>query len=103
MSRLSAGKVAFFHPTRPREVVLLQNAVCKLETSISLVLFRASAASPVPSPYGGGEGIRTPDPLLAKQVLSRLSYTPICGLSFYHALLLIFDSTFSNRLIHSTS
>ncbi len=25
---------------------------------------------------GGGEGIRTPDPLLAKQVLSRLSYTP---------------------------
>ena len=33
---------------------------------------------------GGGEGIRTPDPLLAKQVLSRLSYTPICGLPFYH-------------------
>ncbi len=31
---------------------------------------------------GGGEGIRTPDPLLAKQVLSRLSYTPICGLPF---------------------
>ena len=27
-------------------------------------------------PGGGGEGIRTPDPLLAKQVLSRLSYTP---------------------------
>ena len=26
--------------------------------------------------FGGGEGIRTPDPLLAKQVLSRLSYTP---------------------------
>ena len=25
---------------------------------------------------GGGAGIRTPDPLLAKQVLSRLSYTP---------------------------
>ena len=25
---------------------------------------------------GGGEGTRTPDPLLAKQVLSRLSYTP---------------------------
>ena len=25
---------------------------------------------------GGGEEIRTPDPLLAKQVLSRLSYTP---------------------------
>ena len=25
---------------------------------------------------GGAEGIRTPDPLLAKQVLSRLSYSP---------------------------
>jgi hypothetical protein len=27
---------------------------------------------------GGREGIRTPDPLLAKQVLSQLSYTPKC-------------------------
>ena len=26
----------------------------------------------------GGEGIRTPDPLLAKQVLYQLSYTPGC-------------------------
>ena len=26
---------------------------------------------------GGDEGIRTPDPLLAGQVLSQLSYTPI--------------------------
>ena len=26
---------------------------------------------------GGDEGNRTPDPLLAKQVLSQLSYTPI--------------------------
>ncbi|MBF8267404.1 MAG: hypothetical protein HW388_912, partial [Dehalococcoidia bacterium] len=25
----------------------------------------------------GAEGIRTPDPLLAKQVLSRLSYSPV--------------------------
>ena len=28
------------------------------------------------SPFGGDEGIRTPDPLLAGQVLSQLSYTP---------------------------
>ena len=27
--------------------------------------------------YGGDEEIRTPDPLLARQVLSQLSYTPI--------------------------
>ena len=32
---------------------------------------------------GGDEGNRTPDPLLAKQVLSQLSYTPIfSGLAF---------------------
>ena len=30
-------------------------------------------------PYGGDEEDRTPDPLLAKQVLSQLSYTPIFG------------------------
>jgi hypothetical protein len=28
------------------------------------------------SKYGGAEGIRTPDLLLAKQALSRLSYSP---------------------------
>ena len=27
--------------------------------------------------HSGDEGIRTPDPLLARQVLSQLSYTPI--------------------------
>jgi hypothetical protein len=27
--------------------------------------------------YGGDEEIRTPDPLLARQVLSQLSYTPM--------------------------
>jgi hypothetical protein len=31
---------------------------------------------------GGREGIRTPDPLLAKQVLSQLSYTPTIGALF---------------------
>ena len=29
------------------------------------------------APLGGDEGIRTPDPLLAGQVLSQLSYTPV--------------------------
>ena len=33
--------------------------------------------------FGGGEGIRTPDPLLAKQVLSRLSYTPTYSVCDY--------------------
>src|SRR5690349_16306448 len=31
---------------------------------------------------GGREGIRTPDPLLAKQVLSQLSYTPTVRVTF---------------------
>ena len=30
---------------------------------------------------GGREEIRTPDPLLAKQVLSQLSYTPTVGVT----------------------
>ena len=35
--------------------------------------------------YGGDEEIRTPDPLLARQVLSQLSYTP--RLSFLYMTL----------------
>ena len=35
------------------------------------------------SPYGGDERDRTADPLLARQVLSQLSYTPISWLSFF--------------------
>ena len=34
----------------------------------------------------GDEGIRTPDPLLARQVLSQLSYTPIGVLLIYFLL-----------------
>ena len=42
------------------------------------------------SPCGGDERVRTADPLLAKQVLSQLSYTPVfvkclpCAYSFEH-------------------
>ena len=31
-------------------------------------------------PTSGAEGIRTPDPLLARQVLSQLSYNPLVSL-----------------------
>ena len=34
--------------------------------------------------YGGRDRVRTCDPLLAKQVLSQLSYTPIETGSFEH-------------------
>ena len=33
--------------------------------------------------HSGDEGIRTPDPLLARQVLSQLSYTPIGVLLYF--------------------
>ena len=38
--------------------------------------------------HSGDEGIRTPDPLLARQVLSQLSYTPIGVLlySFFQSM-----------------
>ena len=38
---------------------------------------RASSATGGESPPGGDEQIRTVDPLLARQVLSHLSYTPV--------------------------
>ena len=37
--------------------------------------------------FGGDEGNRTLDPLLAGQVLSQLSYTPIKGLKDHFAIL----------------
>ena len=38
--------------------------------------------------HSGDEGIRTPDPLLARQVLSQLSYTPM-GIFIYKYLLIL--------------
>ena len=35
----------------------------------------------LPTPFGGDEEDRTPDPLLARQVLSQLSYTPSFSIS----------------------
>ena len=43
----------------------------------------------LPTPFGGDEEDRTPDPLLAKQVLSQLSYTP-ARLSLFTGLFLFF-------------
>ena len=36
--------------------------------------------------HSGDEGIRTPDPLLARQVLSQLSYTPIGFVCIYFSV-----------------
>ena len=40
----------------------------------------------LPTPCGGDEEDRTPDPLLARQVLSQLSYTPIFGVPAFSSL-----------------
>ena len=46
--------------------------------TLRLSVVRSSQLSygPVSIPYGGDKRDRTADPLLAKQVLSQLSYTP---------------------------
>ena len=46
-------------------------------------------------PYGGDEEDRTPDPLLAKQVLSQLSYTPNC----HHEVFLFFLPSLNQDLV----
>ena len=48
----------------------------KLGENYSLIGVRRRKTLDSHLEIGGGEEIRTPDPLLAKQVLSRLSYTP---------------------------
>ena len=45
---------------------------------------------------GGGKEVRTPDPLLAKQVLSQLSYTPF----FCHLLRAYLRSFLLMYLVH---
>ena len=54
----------------------LQNVSCEFSLH-SFVLYQMVLSD------SGDEGIRTPDPLLARQVLSQLSYTPVGFYSFY--------------------
>ena len=55
--------------------------------------------------YGGGERDRTDDPLLAKQVLSQLSYTPLCvvGLVGFEPTTPALSRRCSNRLSYRPS
>ena len=52
------------------------------------------------APIGGDEEDRTPDPLLAKQVLSQLSYTPILGSSFKFLYALRVSSKLNNVFLY---
>ena len=47
----------------------------------------------LPTPCGGDEEDRTPDPLLARQVLSQLSYTPM--VLFFKAFSIVFSFSFA--------
>ena len=46
-------------------------------------LFKSTLLEGLKQSHGGDDGIRTHDPLLAGQVLSQLSYTPIKGCYYY--------------------
>ena len=72
----------------PQALVLHGYARAKLSVSIWLCSRRACKLS-LP---GGDERDRTDDPLLAKQVLSQLSYTPIFNLNIkaYSAVRVLF-------------
>ena len=54
-------------------LILLSYLLCSI-TCLSASSSR-KLSRPLPL-FGGGKEVRTPDPLLAKQVLSQLSYTP---------------------------
>ena len=49
----------------------------KAFASFMLFQLRLTEVWPSALPTGGDDGIRTHDPLLAGQVLSQLSYTPV--------------------------
>ena len=54
--------------------------------------------------FGGGKEVRTPDPLLAKQVLSQLSYTPkLVGLGRLELPTLRLSGVRSNHLSYKPS
>ena len=57
----------------------------EIQTSFRKNLSLASCARRVGNiAYGGGEGTRTPDPMVANHVLCQLSYTPLGQLRKYH-------------------
>ena len=59
----------------PRSRTSTGSSLCT--ASPSNPAYEATLMSPLVRCFGGDDGIRTHDPLLAGQVLSQLSYTPI--------------------------
>ena len=59
-----------------KRIYVEEGRVTRAELDAPLAIIVASAKGSGAVTNGGAEGIRTPDPLLAKQVLSQLSYSP---------------------------
>ena len=76
------GQIVVFHDFRKDldffDLNFFLNPV-KLSVRFSYLVFNEHSLSRRFRRYGGDEGNRTLDPLLAGQVLSQLSYTPIFG------------------------
>ena len=58
------------------------------------ILIRPAVVRFIPSPFGGDEEDRTPDPLRARQVLSQLSYTPVSGFRICRSYLILKTKAF---------
>ena len=54
----------------------IENYFFSIDSIFALLVFSFQGASDSVEPVSGDKEIRTPDPLLARQVLSQLSYTP---------------------------
>ncbi len=57
----------------------------------------------LPTPCGGDEEDRTPDPLLARQVLSQLSYTPIQSEDCREIRITLLIFSFPHLKVHNLS
>ena len=73
ITRLTAGKYISYLPALTKALFTLQDTQCNIQRYASTFIPTAI----VTGLYGGDERDRTADPLLARQVLSQLSYAPI--------------------------
>ena len=69
---------AYFKPFYPSQDLVGSNGLGPSTSRLSGVCSNQLSYEPI---FGGGNRVRTDDPLLAGQVLYQLSYTPISALS----------------------
>ena len=62
----------------PRFFLIIRYILSYYSAFSLFTMFYSILFSMILSSFGGGKENRTPDPLLAKQMLSQLSYTPNC-------------------------